>query len=108
MSIWYKKVKVTYYKAIVYVFGIVFILLSGCKSKNAENSDTSETVPTDSNKTAVDSTVKVSDTLVVVPKKKVKKDSIIKPQVIQVIHDVQAEYGVRPNDYEKIKEPANE
>lgn len=108
MSIWYKKVRLSYYKTIVYVFGVAFIFLSGCKSKNPTTTNSAEITPIDSGITKSDSTIKTSDTIVVVPNKKIKKDSVIKPQVIKVIHDVQAEYGVRPNDYEKIEQPANE
>lgn len=108
MSIWYKKVRLKYYETIVYVFGIAFIFLSGCKSKNPTTTDTPEIAPVDNGITKSDSTKKTNDTIVVVPNKKKKKDSTIKPQVIQVIHDVQAEYGVKPNDYEKIEQPANE
>ena len=99
MSIWYKKVKVTYYKAIVYVFGVAFIVLSGCKSKNSTNTDVPEIAPLDSVITKSDSTIKDNDTLLVVPANKKKKKSTNKPHENSVLREVQADYGVKTNDY---------
>jgi len=100
--------KIKYYKILSYFLGIGFIITSGCKSKSSTTTDAPEITPIDSVITKNDSTIKKNDTLVIAPNKKKKKDIIIKPQVIQVIHNVQAEYGVRPNVYEKNEQPTNE
>ena len=31
MNIWYIKIRIKYYNAIIYVFGILFVFLSGCR-----------------------------------------------------------------------------
>ncbi len=107
MSIWLKKVRLSYYKTMIYVFGTTFILLSACKSKNPTTTDTPQINPIDSGITKSDSTKTTNGTLVA-PSKKVKKDSIIKPKTIRVINDVKAEYGVEPYYYEKMEKNTNE
>lgn len=118
MRIYFKTVRLKYYKTLVYFLGMSFLFISGCKSKISNESNTTNTVSNDSIRNVFsekDSTKIVSidssnvikkqkskkqikDTVSVNKQTTVKKDKTTPPSENPVMRPVTA-YGVQTNDY---------
>lgn len=95
MNIWYLKIRIKYYNAIIYVFGILFVFLSGCRFHLTRTSviEVKTTSHLNNNSEIKDSIFTKSDTLK--NNSKQKTDSITPSYNIRI--DEQPLYGVKTN-----------
>lgn len=95
MNIWYIKIRIKYYNAIIYVFGILFVFLSGCRYHQTRTSvnDVKSNSHHNKNSEIKDSIINKSDTLN--KNSKQKTDSIAPSYNIRM--DEQPLYGIKMN-----------
>lgn len=108
MKIYFHKIRVKYYKAAIYIFGLSFFIMSGCRSKSAEVTTTQDAIMSQKNNDTLTEyplpdTSKIatqSDTSKTI--KKSKKVSSPKPSPI--IKEPQPDYGVIYRDYIELEQ----
>lgn len=109
MKIYFHKIRVKYYRAAIYIFGLSFFIMSGCRSNSAKVTNTQDTIMSqkkddthteyslpDTSKAAT-----ISDTSKIIKKSKKVSPPKIAPTIII---EPQPEYGVRYQDYKELKQ----
>lgn len=109
MQTYFHKIRIKYYKAALYFFGLSFLIISGCRSKSAEVSSTQETIMLKKNNDTL-TEYPLPDTSKIATQsdtsKKIKNSKKVSPPKMAptIIIEPQPEYGVRYQDYKEFKQ----